>query len=452
MLMLEASIRRVESHGCNGMGQLGLVIDMIRRFRAPEVVAEEKPRGFDDFDLRLGDVMRGERATLGKSLLDVQRELKIRATYIAAIENADPSAFESPGFIAGYVRSYARYLGLDPEWAYKAFCAEGNFETAHGMSLAASSKRAEPRTPDKGRRDPFAESTSLFAPVAPGIWSRIEPGAIGSSAVLIALICGIGYGGFTFLSEMQKVEFVPVDQAPGVVSELDPLAGVDITMPVGDDAVAGLQPGEGDGFDRLYRPEALDVPVMVARDAAIATLDPRAGGPIASDTVLSRREANVIATTAGVPERTGDFPGVETLTAASALGENGPQGDAPGDSVRVVAEDVPEVVMFAVRDSWVRVRAADGTVLYEKTMVKGDRFVLPKSEEAATLLTGESGAVYFALNGDTYGPVGGNGQVTKNLSLAAASLREQYDIADPGSDQDLATVVADASLLAPAGD
>ena len=31
----------------------------------------------------------------------------------AAIENSDPSAFESPSFIAGYVRSYARYLNMD---------------------------------------------------------------------------------------------------------------------------------------------------------------------------------------------------------------------------------------------------------------------------------------------------------------------------------------------------
>ena len=35
--------------------------------------------GFDDFEMRLGDMMRGERATIGKSLLDVQRELRIRA-------------------------------------------------------------------------------------------------------------------------------------------------------------------------------------------------------------------------------------------------------------------------------------------------------------------------------------------------------------------------------------
>ena len=55
----------------------------------------EEPKGFDAFELRLGDVMRGERATMGKSLLDVQRELRIKASYIAAIENCDPDAFDT---------------------------------------------------------------------------------------------------------------------------------------------------------------------------------------------------------------------------------------------------------------------------------------------------------------------------------------------------------------------
>jgi len=409
---------------------------MIRRFRAPEVVTEAKPKGFDDFDLRLGDVMRGERATLGKSLLGVQRELKIKATYIAAIENADPAAFETPGFIAGYVRSYARYLGLDPEWAYKAFCAEGGFETAHGMSRAASSKRTEPKVGDKARRDPFADATSVFSPAVPGFWSRVEPGAIGSSAVMLALICGLGYGGFAFLSEVQKVEFVPVDQAPGVFSELDPLVGVGAVMPVGNDAQPGIVAAEGDGFDRLYRPHALDVPVLVARDTPIASLDPRQGGAIASDTVLSRQDGSIAALTAPDLATTSGF-------ATADLGIEAP---------RVVAENVPEVVLFAVRESWVRVRGADGTIIYENIMNKGDRFVLPQTQEAATLLTGESGAIYFAVNGAHYGPAGRNGQVTKNLSLAADSLRSQYQVADLEKDGDLATVVADASLLAPAQD
>ena len=89
--------------------------------------------------------MRGERATMGKSLLDVQRELRIKAAYIAAIENADPTAFDTPGFIAGYVRSYARYLNMDPDWAFDTFCRESGFAVAHGMSAEASTVRHKPR-------------------------------------------------------------------------------------------------------------------------------------------------------------------------------------------------------------------------------------------------------------------------------------------------------------------
>ena len=36
------------------------------------------PKGFDDYDFRLGDILRGERATL-VSLLDAEKELKIKA-------------------------------------------------------------------------------------------------------------------------------------------------------------------------------------------------------------------------------------------------------------------------------------------------------------------------------------------------------------------------------------
>ena len=51
-----------------------------RRSKTPGTTSNSEPKGFDDFDFKLGDRMRGERATLGKSLLDVQRDLKIKAT------------------------------------------------------------------------------------------------------------------------------------------------------------------------------------------------------------------------------------------------------------------------------------------------------------------------------------------------------------------------------------
>ena len=88
-----------------------------------------KVNGFDSYTLLLGEEMRGERATLGKSLLQVQKDLKIKAAYVSAIENCDLEAFPNKGFVAGYVRSYARYLNLNPEEVYERFCAESGFST-----------------------------------------------------------------------------------------------------------------------------------------------------------------------------------------------------------------------------------------------------------------------------------------------------------------------------------
>ena len=216
-----------------------------------------EPKGFDAFELRLGDVMRGERATLGKSLLDVQRELRIKASYIAAIENCDPGAFDTPGFIAGYVRSYARYLNMDPDQAFAAFCKESGFAVAHGMSAEASVVKKpsfEERRKTPKEDDLFARPNTPFVPTGDGLLSRIEPGAVGSSLVLIALISAIGFGGWTVLKEVQRVQVAPVDQTPIVLSDLDPLDGALARAPDAEDDSAAPQSVESPRADALDRP------------------------------------------------------------------------------------------------------------------------------------------------------------------------------------------------------
>ncbi|TDL83735.1 helix-turn-helix domain-containing protein [Palleronia sediminis] len=430
---------------------------MIGRFRQQDAEQVEDLKGFDDYDLRLGDVMRGERATLGKSLLDIQRDLKIKATYIAAIENCDPTAFETPGFIAGYVRSYARYLDLDPDWAFRKFSAESGFTTAHGMSQAASVKRADPVASrrEAAPRDPFGEKAMGFALKPESFLSRVEPAAIGSMAVLVALIGVIGYGGFAVLNEVQKVQVVPMDQAPEIVAELDPLSSAEpVETP---DAATGSATLSSEGFDRLYRPQALDVPVLVARDAPIAQLDPREIGALSDQAPQPDRLPDFGATTAlagAEPEPTlgGVDAAVAEALATPALGNDVARDEdvtLAGASPQVVSDDSPEIVVFAVDSSWVRVRAADGTTLYEKVMEEGDRFVLPRTEEPATLRTGQSGAIYFSINGTPYGPAGSRGAVTGNLALAAEDLTQSYEVADIAADTALARVVAELRATPP---
>ncbi len=383
---------------------------IVKSFRRTKAAEDVEVKGFDGFELRLGDVMRGERATMGKSLLDVQRELKIKAAYIAAIENADPSAFDTPGFIAGYVRSYGSYLNMDPDWAFDTFCRESGFATAHGMSSKASSaKPARQEFGPSDNNDIFASAATPFVPAGDAMMSRIEPGAIGSIAVLIALIGGLGFGGWTVLQEVQKVQFAPVEQTPVVVSEVDPLAGA--TSVGGQiDTLAQFDTPSPEALDRLYRPQALEVPILVARDGPISTLNPGNFGTLAPS------------------------PDASLLAAVEA------QEAAP--AIQVNEGPVPEVELVAARPAWVRVRAADGSVIFEGIMDAGDKFAMPATEEPATLRVGESGAIYFAVNGAHYGPAGPNGTVSSNLDLSSDNLLASYEPANMAADCGLVSVVA----------
>ncbi|MFC3529543.1 helix-turn-helix domain-containing protein [Paracoccus mangrovi] len=382
------------------------------------------PPGFDDPDIRLGDLMRGERATLGKSLLDVQRELRIRASYVAAIENCDISAFDTPSFIAGYVRSYARYLGMDSDWTFRRFCQESGFQPTHGMAPSASGPKPQRRPSDPA--EALANPHPIFLPRPESMWSSFEPRAIGSVLVMAALACGLGYGGWSVLQEVQKVNLTPGEQAPGVVASLDPVQDA-ATPETIDSAQVNLPRPEG--LDRTYRPQALEIPVLVARDGPIAAIDPGLSAP-------AMQPAGAQET----PIRTA------TVTPAVPSEMFGPVMPAESVAVRTIAPDAPEVEILAARPAWVRVTSADGTVLLEKTMDAGERFALPKLEAPPILRAGNSGAVYFAVNGRTYGPAAPGVKVVKNVELSPNALTSKFAFADLTKDPQLAEMVALASV------
>lgn len=379
-----------------------------RSQRDSEEDVDLRPKGFDDYEIRLGDKMRGERATMGKSLLDVQRELRIKANYIAAIENADPDAFDTPGFIAGYVRSYARYLGMNPDETFASFCQESGFEVAHGMSAEASVvRKPSGALPARGPmgRDPFISPNTPYIPGKEPLVSQIEPRAIGSSLVLLAVIGGIGYGGWAVLNRIQQVQVSPVEQAPVILSDLDPLDAARSNAP--DDAA---QVASAEALDRLYRPQALDVPVLVARDAPISTLDPREVGTF----------------------RPPELPQFEVAELHTVEKPALPQ---------VVEQIDTTLKIVAVDPAWMRVTAADGSVIFEGTLgtvEQGSVFEVPLTEEPPSLRAGASGSVYFSMNGKHYGPAGAPGTVAKGVVLSKGAVSEAYAVADLEAEQNSA--------------
>lgn len=360
------------------------------------------PLGYDNFEVTLGDQMRGERATMGKSLLDIQRDLRIKATYISAIENCDLSAFQAPSFIAGYVRSYARYLEMDPDECFVRFCEESGFGGVHSdiksSSLAAKSA-VTLKTPVPSRNtDPIAQSRFSRSSRYAEWTSNFSLSALGSAIVLAMLIVGLGYGSWTVLQEVQRVQFLPVNQTPVVTSDLIELSAE--TTGQSSTVVTIKQPPSIRTSDlvQLYRPEELEMPQMVARDAPISSIDAGRFGAYAHQQT-------------SIPAR----------VASSPLDESG--------SPRAVVKKPPPVDLVALKAAWVRVYFEDGSVLFEKILDAGESYRLPENVQNPLLRAGNAGSVFVKIGDIAHGPVGNPGGVVRGIDLNRESVTEALALA-----------------------
>ena len=389
---------------------------------------KSRPKGFDDFELKLGDTLRGERATLGKSLVDVQNELKIKACYISAIENCDPLAFDTPGFVAGYVRSYARYLNLEPDEVFTKFCSESGFATVHGMSDKASSIKANSNSvllPSENFIDGeelFRKSPTAILDSSANTFDKIEPGAIGSLAALICVVCGIGYGGLTLFNQIQTVEISPSEASPIVLSEISSVILREENI---DSLKTNLATSEQ--LDRLYRPQALDVPVLTARDAPISTLDPSFSNNFDIEEKLNISEIVTNGSETGITEKLLNKGLEET-------------------SIQVVQELPPSIAVLVAENAWVQITAADGTVIYENIMLPGEEFVLPQLEIPPKLRAGMSGYVYFSVNGELFGPVGSGTSVRKNVELSATNIASTLQTPELSNKKLIAELISEGNF------
>jgi hypothetical protein len=244
-------------------------------------------QNMSEHEFRLGDELRGERATLGKSLLDVHRDLRIKASYVSAIEDMDLSVFPNPSFVPGYVRAYARYLHLDADMVYRRFCLESGFSRPKDVAIQPKAGTAAPAEGGTFQtRFPLAEVGASIP--------SIPFSAIGSVLVLLVLVAGLGYGGWTVLQNIQRVQFAPVDDLPLALSEVEPLE-VPAIADVNEVVLTELaKPVASTALAELYRQQEAEVPILQPRDGPIAALDPDRLTP------LSARRAEVTVAAAPV--------------------------------------------------------------------------------------------------------------------------------------------------------
>jgi cytoskeleton protein RodZ len=84
---------------------------------------EERRPGGGAGSVRVGEVLRNRREALGISLEQVYAHLRIPVRWLVAMEEDRFDVFDSPQYAKGFVRSYADFLGLDPEPLVQAVAA-----------------------------------------------------------------------------------------------------------------------------------------------------------------------------------------------------------------------------------------------------------------------------------------------------------------------------------------
>jgi transcriptional regulator with XRE-family HTH domain len=65
----------------------------------------------------VGDLLREKRRQLGKDIKEVAEHTKIRAEYLIALETGQYDKFASDVYAKGFLKKYAKYLGISPERA-----------------------------------------------------------------------------------------------------------------------------------------------------------------------------------------------------------------------------------------------------------------------------------------------------------------------------------------------
>ncbi|MFT3723582.1 MAG: helix-turn-helix domain-containing protein [Hyphomonadaceae bacterium] len=134
--------------------------------------------------LRIGAVMRAARENAGYSLDQVSKETRVHLSHLRAIEDMTPNLLGAPVYAKGYIKSYARFLGMDEQTTLDRYLSEC----------------AILKDPEKQEIAPPASSKARKLPVAVPVLGIL----------IVALVAG---GVFVFLSNGDKQPLVAGEPA-----------------------------------------------------------------------------------------------------------------------------------------------------------------------------------------------------------------------------------------------
>ena len=398
---------------------------------------------YEDSFRQIGAELNAARLERGLQINEIAHLLRISKIYLKNLEAGEFDELPGPTYVSGYLRTYAREIGLDPDEITKRYRA----------LLGAGEDRPHYSFPvDKQRPQ--------------------RSGAMMASLVVIFAVAG--YGGWYALGKPDVISSIMQDTQPETVAA--PQVETAVTEP--DDL----------GGDDAEPVDLVETVPTVVEEPAIASVPQPSAEPDVTQTlpaIAAEIVDNGMEPTPALPEcrggycrprvrgglcgGTGSQPASRTRACCRSAshaehgrqrqrtGRTGPQTPASSDmaalpsaeseigadpeldtaagatidgasaaGVAFARERAPdmEITLRATGVSWVEIIRNDGEEVMTRLMRAGETYLVD-SRDRLYLSTGNAGGLELVFDDGTVRPIGESGEILRDLLLDAVKLRNQ---------------------------
>ena len=407
----------------------------------------------DDSFEAIGAALSCARIAQGMQIAEVAQLLRISKPYLKDLEAGAFDQLPGPTYVSGYLRSYARVVGVD------AVALTNRYrELLNGQSAAIHYKFPVDSKHPQQSGAMVASIIVMFAIVGYGGWYAMgKPNLFaltGSYETVVASnvveeAASKGGTPAAIISADSGLDVADVDAFTGALkNDVDYSAGLASSASSVEDDAAAAQP-EGGTADRAAAattkspavaganlsagPVSADLAEGIQTDlsqtGSPSTLRPDAASQTPVTEVVSILESKPVAPTSSVGSAD-DTQAVVADASAALLAITAPgQGQDSESTLSGVAyagqpDMAAEITIRATATSWVEIIRNDGEEVMTRLMRDGDIFTID-GRERLYLSTGNAGGIELVFSDGLTKSVGEKGEILRDLPLDAERLRNQ---------------------------
>lgn len=367
-------------------------MSLFQRIKAPFTEGgEEEPATAPPRPRPVGEMLRERRQELRLDIDEVGEILRIKPAFLSALEENRPQELPGPTYVIGFVRAYARHLGLDHDWVLARYKAE-----AAGVGAR----------PDLALPMPLGERSVPGGPI-----------------LLVALILAIcGYGTWYYLSTGERSRPERVAAVPPIMQpqpEQPAAPATDTTSSPAKQATNSTVPASS-AANQQFSSGLFPGSAAATTSAAAAPPAAEPGGTGAAPKSPQPEPAGVApaaAAPAGVTASASAPQGAPPQTAMAA-----PQpAAAPAVPGSGSAAPTGRIEIKASADCWVQVRAPDQSIVFSRVLKAGETYRVP-ARPGLVMRTGNAGALSIVVDGKLAPSIGPLGTLRRNVVLDPDAL------------------------------